>query len=183
MNESMKKTILNYGIYAAAVTILFTTYAYVMDELLMISPMAQAIVFVVSLVVLILGVRAFKQSNGGFATFKEAFTAFVLASFVAVILSFAFGQLLLVVDGDLGMRLADGMEEKMRGYMSEETLDAAAKNAGMADGDAWLADMHGDIANPGLADTIKGLFMSLAFYVVIGLVVAAVSKKNRPEFE
>jgi len=27
------------------------------------------------------------------------------------------------------------------------------------------------------------LFMYLAFYVVIGLVVAAVSKKNRPEFE
>ncbi|MDO7726233.1 MAG: DUF4199 family protein, partial [Schleiferiaceae bacterium] len=72
MNESMKKIVVEYGLYAAAVTILFSTYAYVMDELLMISSWAQSLVFVISLVVLILGVRAYKKNNGGFATFKEA---------------------------------------------------------------------------------------------------------------
>lgn len=183
MNESMKKTVLNYGIYAAAVTILFSTYAYVMDELLMISSWAQSLVFVISLVVLILGVRAYKKTNGGFATFKEAFTAFVLASFIATVFSFSFGQILQVVDGDLGERLADGMVENMRDMMPGEALENAAKFSGAEDGEAYLDDLHEQIANPGLVGTIKQLFMSLAFYVAIGLVVAAVSKKNRPEFE
>ena len=175
----MKKTVLNYGIYAAAVTILFSTYAYVMDELLMINSWAQSLVFVISLVVLILGVRAYKKTNGGFATF----TAFVLASFIATVFSFAFGQILQVVDGDLGERLADGMVENMRDMMPGEALENAAKFSGAEDGEAYLDDLHEQIANPGLVGTIKQLFMSLAFYVVIGLVVAAVSKKNRPEFE
>ena len=43
MNESMKKIVVEYGLYAAAVTILFSTYAYVMDELLMISSWAQSL--------------------------------------------------------------------------------------------------------------------------------------------
>lgn len=178
----MKKTVLNYGIYSAAVTILFSTYAYVMDELLMINSWAQSLVFVISLVVLILGVRAYKKTNGGFATFKEAFTAFVLASFIATVFSFAFGQILQVVDGDLGERLADGHLENMRD-MPPESLEAAATWGGFKDGEAYLDDRHEQIANPGLVGTINNLFIHLAGYVAIGLVVAAVSKKNRPEFE
>ena len=178
----MKKTVLNYGIYAAAVTILFSTYAYVMDELLMINSWAQSLVFVISLVVLILGVRAYKKTNGGFATFKEAFTAFVLASFIATVFSFAFGQILQVVDGDLGERLADGHLENMRD-MPPESLEAAATWGGFKDGEAYLDDQHEQMANPGLVGTINNLFIHLAGYVAIGLVVAAVSKKNRPEFE
>ncbi len=182
MNESMKKIVVEYGLYAAAVTILFSTYAYVMDELLMVSFWA-FLALISTVPVLILGVRAYKKTNGGFATFKEAFTAFVLASFIATVFSFAFGQILQVVDGDLGNRLADGMVENMRDMMPGEALENAAKFSGAEDGEAYLDDLHEQIANPGLVGTIKQLFMSLAFYVVIGLVVAAVSKKNRPEFE
>ncbi|MBT7382861.1 MAG: hypothetical protein HN824_07200, partial [Flavobacteriales bacterium] len=71
----------------------------------------------------------------------------------------------------------------MRDMMPGEALENAAKFSGAEDGEAYLDDLHEQIANPGLVGTIKQLFMSLAFYVVIGLVVAAVSKKNRPEFE
>ena len=181
MNESMKKTILNYGIYAAAVTILFSTYAYIMDELLMVSFWA-FLALISTVPVLILGVRAYKKTNGGFATFKEAFTAFVLASFIATVFSFAFGQILQVVDGDLGERLADGHLENMRD-MPPESLEAAATWGGFKDGEAYLDDQHEQIANPGLVGTINNLFIHLAGYVAIGLVVAAVSKKNRPEFE
>lgn len=119
---------------------------------------------------LALAIKEYKKGNGGYASFGEAFAVSALAGTFAVILTNAFRYFYITFIDDTELRqIADKMaEERMkledRG-MSEAEIDQALGVAELFTSPLML-----------VASSIFGI-------LILSLIVSAVMKKSRPEFE
>ena len=132
------------------------------------------------LILAIVGIQQFKKSNEGFATFKEAFTIYFFTILGFLLGSFLIMELLYLLDGGLIERIQEytfdtqlSMMERFSGKELEaneiaQFEKAFSENADKARDPKFLA---------------LGLAAYLAIFSLIGLIVAAVTKKNRPEFQ
>ncbi|HAG48846.1 MAG TPA: hypothetical protein DCL07_02715 [Cryomorphaceae bacterium] len=184
MPPLLKKIAVQFGIVSTVLSILYVLGVYIVDETLFTSKWGGTLVLLVTLVIFIVGVTQYKKENGGYATFREAFSAFMLPFMMASVLGLAFNLFFYnVVDADLatrnGARQVDMMLE-----MPEEQLQGVKKFMGVTTNDELEEKiMKQAMATKSFTGQLKGAGMGIAFFAVIGLVVGAVMKKNRPEFE
>ncbi|MDG1253458.1 MAG: DUF4199 domain-containing protein [Schleiferiaceae bacterium] len=184
MSPLLKKITVQFGILSTLLSVLYVLTVYIIDETMFTSQWGGMAVLFATLVLFVLGVLQFKKQNGGFATFREAFSAFMLPFILATLMGLAFNLTFYnVIDGELAGRNGERQYDMML-EMPEEQLDGVMKFMGVASTD----DLHDKIIEQAMltktfTGQLKGGGMGIAFFALIALVVAAVTKKNRPEFE
>lgn len=175
MNDDMKQIAIKYGTYLALLNIAYLLYAYLLDMSVFTSTWPGIILFFCGIGFGIFSVGKFKQSNGGYASFKEVFSTYILTAIVAIVIGTVFTALLFsIIDPQFA---ADAMD-----MIVEVTLERF-ENAGMSGDqiDQIITRIEG--SNPfGISGQLKSAAFSIMFNAIIALIVGAAMKKNNPEF-
>ncbi|QKG51585.1 DUF4199 domain-containing protein [Hymenobacter sp. BRD67] len=169
-SASTSSVALRYGLLTGLVSIiyLFVTFATGQESNQPVSWL--------SLVIPITGVylahKAFKQLNGGFMSYGQGVGIGVLLSVVSGALTSVFNYVYrTIIDPDITTRTVEAARAKMEaaGTMSDAQIDQAMAMASkFSSGPIML---------------IIGLVVSVLFGLLISLVIAAITKNPKPEFE
>jgi hypothetical protein len=176
MNEIIKKNAIKFGGIATALSVLYTYLVYAFNEDLFVEWQYTMIVQLVGLGLFVAAVVNSKKEMAGFISFREAFSSFMVAGILSIIIGTLFSLLLFhVIDTDLGPRIQDKiivkMEERFEKMnMSDEQLQAMVDR--MESQDTFAVSTQ-----------LKSILYGIIFYAFIGAIVAAILKKNRPEWE
>lgn len=131
-------------------------------------------------VLAVVGIQQFKKSNEGFATFKDAFTIYFFTIFGFLLGSFLLMELLYLLDV--------GLVERIQEYTFDSQVSMMKRFSGKELEPKDIAQLKKVLAeNADKGRDPKYLALGLAVYTamfsLVGLIVAAVTKKNRPEFQ
>ena len=166
---------LSYGLMSGGAAILLSLVLYLGGAKMFVNPIAY-LGFAIPIVFAVLGGLAQKKANGGYLEFSEAlktvFTIFVIGSF----LSTAFMFLLLNV-----------IDVPFRQALSQETAQATEKmmekfGAPQEQIDKSTAEtLNGNSFS--LGKQFLGFAFGTIFWFIISLIIAAIIKKKKPEFD
>ena len=184
MDSTTKRIAINYGLVVSAVAVGYTLVAYIINEAWLSSQGGGIIMLVAILLVPYFGVRDFRKSNDGFATFREVFSVYMLPLILSTVVGLAFNWLLhQVIDPDLAARMGERVYERFA-EMPEDQRKGVMTFMGAANDAEFKAE---SIKMTTEQVTILGMLKSsgvgIIMYAVVGLIVAAITKKNRPEFQ
>tara|TARA_B100000768_G_C11111725_1_gene303571 strand:- start:43 stop:597 length:555 start_codon:yes stop_codon:yes gene_type:complete len=184
MNENMKKVAINYGLLTASVGIIFTLGCYIIDESLFVNPVGSILVLIISVVIPFFAIRSYKKLNNGFATFREAFSAYMLPVIFSLFVSLIFNLLMYnVIDSELSSRQGEMAFEAMM-EMPEEQLQTTIQFMGIDSVDDLEDKIVSDAKkNVTIVGQLRSSAVGFILFAFIALIAAAVSKKNLPEFE
>jgi len=176
MNSVVQSTATKYGLIAAAINVGWLLIAYLIDLSLFVNPFAGIAIWVVGLVIYILSAAQVKKQFGGYITFKNAFAAFIIAYIINALISLAVSLVLFnFVD--------PGAREEIMDMTIAKSVEMF-ENFGMSqsDIDETISQMEGQ-DNFSLGSQLQGLLTGILVYAIIGLIVAAIIKKNPPQEE
>ena len=166
---------LMYGLISGGVAIVFTLVLYLAGVKWFVHPIAWA-GLALPIVVAVLGGLAQKKANGGYLEFGAALKTVFLIFVIGSVVSTAFTYVLFNI-----------IDVPFREALSQETAEVTEKmmqkfGASQADIDKATAD-----AMNGNNYTVSRLALSFAFgcilWFVFALIIAAIIKKKKPEFE
>lgn len=175
MNQYMKKIIQNYGLIVAGIGILYTAIAYLTGNpgLFTIWYLGLS-VGLLGIVIEVIGVTKYKASQGGFMSFKEGFTVYFMIALVATLVSTLFSLLIFnVVDPEFADLVNNEILEttisRMEGFGTPEEVIKRTMEQMEESGGQFTA-----------ANQLKSMAYAMIFNAVVGLIVAAFTKKARP---
>jgi len=175
MEKSLKSSSINYGLYLGLIFAAFTIigYAIYLDLFTKwwfgIGSLLLVIIFGI-----ISSTKARKLS-GGFINFKNAFTAFFLTVLVALLISTIVNIVIFnFVDPDSALILKEKIIESQAAMMErfgapQEAIDEAIKSMEAQDNMFSIGSIF------------KSLAYQLVGFSIVGLIVAAVVKRNDPD--
>ncbi len=175
MNEIIKKNSSKFGLIMAGLMISYTLLAYIVDEGLFVNMILGIFLIIGSIAIFVISAVQIKKGLGGYITFKEAFSGFMLTYIIYAVVTTVFSILLFnFIDPDFAERLKDLTLEKsvemMESFgMTEEQITTS------------LADQE-SVDKFSIGSQFKSFLMGIVMYSILGLITAAVIKKNRPEF-
>jgi len=176
MNDAVKNAASKYGPIIAGIGIAYTLVAYLLNMELMVNMWAGISLWIINFVLLIISVRAAKQAMGGFISFKNAFGTFILTFVISSLLTTVFAIVLFnVVDTEAAEELQE---------LTIETTVSFMEKLGTPESEIEKQVANLEETNQfSLGSQVKGFFMGIVFYAILGLIVAAVMKKDKPQFE
>lgn len=175
MNDIVKNNALKFGLIAGIIPILYTLYAYLIDLTLMVNFFSGIGMWIVMMVIFILSVSKTKKALGGFITFKNAFSTFILSYLVSAVLSGLFSILLFVV-------IDPEVSEQINELTIEKSVEMMERfGTPEAEIDRQVEAMEGQ-NNFNMMGILKSMLMGILIYSVLGLIIAAIMKKKEPEF-
>lgn len=169
MENSIKKNGLTYGVILGIILILITTTMYVVDLSLFTNMWVGIMNFV-----LIVGVGIYcsvtsKKILSGLMSYKNAFISFILPIIIGIALYVLFNILLFnVIDTDAKDVLTDNIIEKTKEMMEKFKVPASDINKAIEE--IEKTDNFSAFAQ------FKSYFFQIAFYAVLGLLVALIFK-------
>ena len=173
MENAYRKSAVSYGLTLGVVSALITVLIYALDLSLFTKWYIGVITFVIALTFGILSAKKTKDIVVGFTSFKQAFSGYFITIAIGLAISTAVSILLFnVVDTEAASvvqeEIVDATEKMMQNFGApQETIDKS------------LAEM--ETTNQfGVVNQLKGYVFSLAFYAVIGLIVALVFREKDP---
>ena len=160
---------LRYGLLVGLVSIIFSFVLFITQA-------DQSPLRWLGLVILIGGMvlahNAYKKANGGFMQYSEGLGIGAFMSVISGILSTAFSYVYMTVvdEGYMG-RIMETTRAKMeaQGNMTDDQIDQAMNMAQKFSSGGWMV--------------LFGILGSLLFGFLIALVVSAITKNPKPEFE
>lgn len=174
MNPAIKNNGVRFGLIYGVISIVYALYAYLFDSSVYVSIWSGILFFFLSLGFYIYAVAKAKKELGGYITFKEAFSTFMIAAVVATAISTVFSILLMgVIDPEYAETVLDLIKET-----TMERLESANLPEEKMEEILNTLDERNPFAIGSLA---KNFFFGVAFSSVIGLITAAAMKKNNPE--
>jgi len=153
-----------WGLILAFAGIIYNVILYMLDQNLNQNLGYAGIL--ISLVLLIMGVRSFREIRGGVLPFGQAFSFGMVAIVVSGIISIIYAYLLwTVIDPDILVKMEDMQTEKLleRG-LPEEAVEQAMV-------------MTAKFMKPGIM-AIMGFFSQILFGTILALIVAAIFKRD-----
>ena len=193
MNSQMRNHILNIGALSGACFAAFDLFSYLFDETFPTSTGGQfvsLIVFAISLAILIVGTTRYRKMIGGLATFRTMFTVFTLSAFASVFIMSAVRTVPMVIDPDLKERMAVYQEEQLYAVPEEQRQAAVdVSNRFLPEGEKLESyDDMVEMATTAIREqsvwsNIQAMPMYGLMYAVIGLIVAAVTKRKEERFD
>ena len=176
MNPIVKKNALNYGLMIAGINILYYLVGYIAYKELFVNWAGGLILLVTMIVINIIAVNSCKKEMGGYISFKDGFTAFFLTWLGASLIGTIFNIVLFsVVDPEFGREIQE--------MIIRSTIQMLENfNTPQEQVDQTLEQLKGQ-NQFSLPNQVRGFLTNLIVGAIIGLIVAAVMKKDRPMFD
>ena len=175
MEKKLRSSATQYGLYIGLILSGFTIIAYAVNLELLTKWWLNTILFIVILIIGIVSILKSKQLLEGFISFKQAFTAWFTTIVVGVLISTAVNILLFNV---IDPSAAEAVKQA-----TIETSVSMMENFGAPQSEIEKAIVVMEEQNQfAVGSLLKSVAWQLLFYAIIGLIVAAVMKKNNPEF-
>lgn len=149
--------------------------AYLVDLELLVNTWAGIGLWAVNMVLLIVSVGQVKKAFGGFLSFKEGFSTFILTYTVSALVSAVFSILLFAV---IDPEAAD----KVQALIIETTVTMMERFGAPEESITEQVENLESTNQFSVVNQVKGFFTGIVLYAVIGLIVAAIMKRNKPEF-
>ncbi|ALM48403.1 hypothetical protein AMR72_05520 [Flavobacterium psychrophilum] len=173
MNEIVKKNGLNFGVILGIVSILITVIIYVTDPTKFVSIWVGLGIILMNLIFGIFVIAKTKQALGGFITFKEAFTVYFITMALASLISIIFMYLLFNF-------IDPSIKETIMVATTEMTVNMM-KNMGVKTEEIRkTVEAMREVDNFSILKQLQSYLGGLLIHTIIGLIVAAVMKKNNP---
>lgn len=166
---------LTYGLISGAASVLFTLVLYLGGVKLFVNPIA-FLGWAIPIVFAVLAGLAQKKANGGYLDFKQAlkvtFTVFVVGSLISTVFSYVLFNIIDVPFREaLAQETAMVTEKMMKGFgASQNDIDKAVEQS-----------LNGNNYTPG--KMLLGFAMLCIPWFIVSLIISAIIKKNKPEFE
>jgi hypothetical protein len=172
-NPTPKDSSIQYGLILGGILATSTTLIYALNQELFLSIWIGVFTILVVIGTGIFATAKAKDILGGFMSFKEAFTAYFIATAVGLAISTLVGILIFsVVDTELASYLNDQSIEMTREFMErfntpQEVIDESLRELG-------------EIDNFSMVNQAKSYASGLIVQAVIGLLVGLIFKKSDP---
>ena len=176
MNPIIRSNAVRFGTIAGAIAVVYSLIAYLAMPSLFTNMWMGIILGLAYLTILIIGTLQTRKAMEGYISFKDAFSTFFLSGLIFSIVNVTFGIVLFnLIDPDFANTLNEMVIESA--VSMSERFGAPPSQI-----ETMVAQME---ENPQftLMKQVKGFFYGLIFYAVLGAIVAAFVKKNKPEFE
>ncbi|SDH26454.1 DUF4199 domain-containing protein [Winogradskyella thalassocola] len=175
MDKSLKSSALNYGLYLALILSSFTIIGYaVYLDLFTEWWFGIGQMFLVIIFGIVSAIKA-KKLLGGFISFKNAFTAFFITILVGVAIPALVGFIIFnIVDAEAASILQQKIIDNQLAMM--ERFGAPQSSI-----DEAMEQIQKEESFFSLGNTIKSIAYQLVGFSIIGLIVAAATKKNDPD--
>ena len=174
MEKSLKSSSSTYGIYIGLILAALTIIGYSVS-LDLFTKWWFGIIFLLTIIVIgIMSAMNARKLLGGYISFKNAFTSYFIAVLVGVLVSSIVSILIFnVVDPDA----ANILQEKII-----ESQVVMLENFGTPQEaiDKVVTDMQASGSMYSIGNILKSIAFQLVGYSIVGLIVAAVVKKNDP---
>lgn len=173
MEHIYKKSAISYGLTLGMVSALITVLIYALNLSLFTKWYIGIITFLVALIFGILSAKKTKELVEDYTSFKQAFSGYFITIAIGLAISTAVSILLFnVVDPEAALivqeEIITATEKMMQNFGApQESIDIS------------LAEMENS-NQFGLVNQLKGYVFSLAFYAVIGLIVALIFREKDP---
>lgn len=166
----MDKPFVKNGVLLAILSIIVTLGLYLVTPQSLTSFWFSILAFVLVIFFMVKSVRDYKAQNAGFASFGEALVQSFGTALVSGILGALFTYILYnFIDPGLGDLIKESMIERfesMEGMVGEEAVEQ------------MIAGLDEQDFSMGLGQVLSGTMMSMAIYLLIALIVSAITKKN-----
>jgi len=175
MENTKSNTGLIYGVICGVAVIAFTLLLYIAGVEWYTSPLAY-VGFVIPIIIGTLGGIKQRTLQGGYITFKEALKTIFIIFIISILLDTIFSYLLLnVIDVPFREAIMQDAAIKMEKFLIKMGTPQDAIDKAMADFD------NPDNFKPG--KILLGVFFRMIGWFIVALIIAAIIKKKRPEFE
>ena len=174
MEQSVKSSSINYGLYLGLVLSLYTVVCYVVS----LETLANfwMTTLGLSLVIIVFGVISVAKSKsllGGFISFKNAFVSYFLTVLIGLLVSTVVSYVIFnIVDPEAAEELKIIIMENTKSFMERMGTPPDAISEQLAKMDAQESS---------IGTQLLQFAQGLIFFSVIGLIVAAIMKKKDPE--
>ena len=167
---SSKKVILNYGLLLGILSVILGVVLYVTNAYLNPSFIYTIIGFLILIVVISLGIKAYKTENGGYLSLGEAIKVGIGIALIGGIITAIWTVLLMnFIEPDYMAQMMDLQREKM-----------LASNPNMSDAQIdQVMEMSAKFASPWISTAVQ-LVGSLFFGLIIALVAGLIMKNQNP---
>ncbi|NVK29107.1 MAG: DUF4199 domain-containing protein [Flavobacteriia bacterium] len=173
MNEHVKKHSVQWGLIVGGISVIYAAIAYAIDWSLFANAWAGIIMGIIGISLLLIPVARVKKAQGGYLSFKEGFSAYVLGWIIQAFIGVAFNLLLFnAIDPESGAEInemiMDTQIERLESFgMSDEQMAASLER--LEEMDSFSVETQ-----------LQGILYSIIFGAVIGLIVGAAFSKKRP---
>ena len=168
---SVKKVAYPYGAILGLLTVFLSVIVYVMD-LTYEQPWWQGTIsFIIMIICIVYGLKAFKKDNSGFLSLGEAIKVGLAISLIAAIIGVLFNLVFMyVIEPDYTTNMLAANETKMIEQNPNMTQEQIDMSMGITE----------TIMSPAILSAIS-VIMALFFGFIISLITGLVMKNNRPE--
>ncbi|GEP52066.1 hypothetical protein FNO01nite_27380 [Flavobacterium noncentrifugens] len=172
--ENLRKNAVKFGLFLGLFLIVVTTIMYAVDLSLFTKPwIGVTNLIVITLFGAFAGIT-YKKQQGGFLTFKEAFTAFFITVVIGFLLSTIYTILLFnFIDPEAKAVITENLIKYTVSMM--QSFGAKAADVNKIIEDLQKTDSFGAVAQ------LKGFAINLVIYSIIGLVTALIIRRERPQ--
>jgi Protein of unknown function (DUF4199) len=175
MEQSIKSSATNYGLYLGGFLSLFTLIGYTLNLNLLVNFWLTLLLLPIIIITFgIISTAKAKSFHDGFLSFKQAFSSYFITIAIGIIISTVVSVIIFnFIDPDAAIELKEIIVEKTLSFME-----------GMGAPPETIAESIEKIENQdtfALTTQIRSLAQSLIFFTVIGLIVAAIMKKTNPD--
>ncbi len=171
----MKNIGVKYGVYAGIIAIVIELLTYLMGPSIYFHWSKGILGFIILVAAMAMAGKAFKESNGGYATWKELLTPTFVVGIVSSIISTIFQFLMFnVIDTSLASAQKEAVISTMEGYadvIGEEGMEK------------FMDNLESQTFGLGPAQVLQTILVLIIFSFIIAAIVSAIQKRNRAENE
>ncbi len=168
---SIKKIALNYGFIMALLSIVVSVIAYITNNHIDRPWWITVISILVPVLVLVYGLKEFKEGNEGFLSIGESLKVGLAISVIAGIIGAIYNYIFMTfIEPDFVIQMLDNLREQM----IEQNPDMTQEQTDMALG------MSEKMMQPPIMFALN-IISALFFGFLISLVAGLIMKQNRPE--
>lgn len=176
MEKSLKSIASDYGLYLGIALAALTVLSYAIDLGLLTNIWYGIFIIVLIIVFGIVSVVKTKQQLHGYATFKEAFTAYFITVLIGLVISTLVSYLLF---NFIDTEAAEVLKQKTVEITVQRLESFNVPNEAVAEAVESIESQD----QFSLLNIVKGLAGYIVFFSVIGLIVAVAMKKSKPDTE
>ena len=174
MNQIIKSKGINFGLIFGLALILPVLYAYTINLNYFVSFWALGILVLTFFVHGFWVVGSLKKAQGGYVTFKEAFSVFFLANAIGLLISTIMTILIFII---IDPELQSVVKELTINKTTEFMQDMGANTEQISEAVDGIREQD----NYSISSQIKGYFSTLLVFSIIGSLISLILKKKREE--